>query len=530
MGVPVEVVELLGGVPLFARLPPEALHDLAAVTGRVDLAAGEVLLEAGEVGDRLYVVASGRLEVLLDGAPVRRQGRGDVIGELALLGADPSTASVRTATVRAVRDSTLVTLGRDRFAEVLAREPSVARGLVDVLAARLPRAVTPQPVHGGGGVVALVASGATADRVGVLADRLGVELGRLVRSVTLTEPGPGSERDWGPLLDRAEADNAVVLLVAPTGASSWGEFCRRQADRVLLVAGSSSPGVPGTAELPERLDADRATPAAVARLARRLAGRAVGVVLSGGGARGLAHLGVVQVLEECGVVVDRWGGTSMGALVAAAYARGTSGAEIAETLRRELVQGRPFGDVVLPRHSLIRGRRAERMLHRVLGEGTVEDLPARFFAVSCDLLTAAEVVHRSGSLVQAVGASMRIPGVAPPAVVGGRVLVDGGVLNNLPVDVMAADREGPVVGVDVMRPFGPPGAGAVPGIVETIGRSMVLGSWQKSARHRELARLVISPELGTVGLFDFGRYDELVRRGRQAAAAEADALAALVRA
>jgi predicted acylesterase/phospholipase RssA len=86
------------------------------------------------------------------------------------------------------------------------------------------------------------------------------------------------------------------------------------------------------------------------------------------------------------------------------------------------------------------------------------------------------------------------------------------------VDVMAGDDEGPVVAVDVMRPFGPHDAPALPMIVDTIGRAMVLGSWQKSVQTRRHAALVITPELGTTGMFDFARMDELVARGRRAGA------------
>jgi predicted acylesterase/phospholipase RssA len=89
------------------------------------------------------------------------------------------------------------------------------------------------------------------------------------------------------------------------------------------------------------------------------------------------------------------------------------------------------------------------------------------------------------------------------------------VLNNLPVDVMVAEDEGPVVAVDVMRPFDLAG-GSRPSLVETVGRSMVLGSWQKAARHRDLADLVVLPELGTTGMSQFGRLDGLVRAGRAA--------------
>ena len=216
----------------------------------------------------------------------------------------------------------------------------------------------------------------------------------------------------------------------------------------------------------------------------------------------------------------------MGALLAALHAQGASPADATAVVRRELVEHNPFHDFALPRHSLLRSGRVSRMLDRLFGRTRVEELAAPYFAVSCDLHAAVEVVHRTGSLAEVVGASMAIPGLVRPRQSEGHLLVDGGVLNNLPVDVMAAEDEGPVVAVDVMRPFdlaGGSSPGRPPSLVETVGRSMVLGSWQKAARHRELADLVVLPELGSTGISQFGRLDELVRAGRAAAEAALDA-------
>jgi predicted acylesterase/phospholipase RssA len=133
-----------------------------------------------------------------------------------------------------------------------------------------------------------------------------------------------------------------------------------------------------------------------------------------------------------------------------------------------------------------------------------------------DLVAAEEVVHRRGRIAEAVGRSMSLPGVAPPIRADRRLHVDGGVLNNLPVDVMATDGEGPIIAVDVMRPFGGPPHG-LPGLVDTISRSMVLGSWRKVEANRALANVLIAPRLDEIQMFDFGRLDEIVRHGRLAA-------------
>mgnify|MGYP003777547039 CR=1 FL=1 len=165
----------------------------------------------------------------------------------------------------------------------------------------------------------------------------------------------------------------------------------------------------------------------------------------------------------------------------------------------------------------MRGRRADTTLDRVFGQAMVEDQPIGLFTVSVDLVAADTVIHRRGRIADAVALSVRLPGILPPRRVGERLHVDGGVLDNLPIGVMVADGEGPVLAVDVAMPFGR--AAGLPRIVDTIGRSMTVASWRRADPDRAAARAVITPDLGDIGMFDFRRLDDLVERGRQAARA-----------
>jgi len=280
----------------------------------------------------------------------------------------------------------------------------------------------------------------------------------------------------------------------------------------------------------------------VQRLARRLAGRSIGVVLSSGGARGFAHIGVLEELTAAGVEVDRVGGSSMGAFVGAMFAMGLSPAGIRTRCHEELVMRRPLGDYALPITSLVRGGRARAMLARTFGEEpAIEELAREFFCVSCDLVTGEEVVHRNGSVAQAVAASMCLPGIFAPIRQAGSLLVDGGVLDSLPVGPMATTMEGPIVAVDVGRRFdharaqagrgariaarwtaartGSPVAaeGPLPTIKETLARSLVLGSVETARAARQRADVVVEPDTGRCEMLDFGRLDEMVDAGRRAA-------------
>jgi NTE family protein/lysophospholipid hydrolase len=187
-----------------------------------------------------------------------------------------------------------------------------------------------------------------------------------------------------------------------------------------------------------------------ARLARFVDGSAVGLVLGGGGARGFAHIGVIRALEEAGIPIDRIGGTSMGAVIAALHARGHDWQTMAALNRWGWVELKVHKVLTLPLISLVSPVKAERMFARMYGDDRIEDLPIEFFCVSTNLTRTEVVVHREGDLRRAIKASMTLPGITPPIVgTSGDLLVDGGVLNNLPTDVMQRLGEGPVIAVDV---------------------------------------------------------------------------------
>lgn len=164
----------------------------------------------------------------------------------------------------------------------------------------------------------------------------------------------------------------------------------------------------------------------------------VGLALSGGGARGLAHIGVLKVLEREEIPIDFLAGTSMGGVIAAGYAAGLDAAYLEqEALRmsrwRSLL---PLVDRSLPGLGLVKGERVRDYLVSHIGETTFDQLRIPLALVAVDLLTGEEVVLRSGVVADAVRATISLPGVFAPFPLDGRLLVDGGVLNNLPADVV----------------------------------------------------------------------------------------------
>ena len=527
----------LQGVPLLAGADADALDELAADATPVRVLAGDWILREGDAADDLFVVVRGRLRVVatpgLEEHTLRVLGPGAAIGELALL-----TGSARSASVQAVRDSTLLRLPRGPFVDLLGRDACFAAAVARELALQLQASGGLDAPPTRPALIGLRGLGPGVP-VRAVASSLANALSRYGTVETLDASAAGTGA-----LERAEDEHAHVLLVDEAGSGVWSDLCARQADRTLLVATEASP--PPAAPSPAadlvvlgpcagvtlRDLVDRVAPRAYHRLAttepsdpgsgrlgRRLIGRSLGVVLSGGGARGFAHIGALAELEQEGIEVDRYGGCSMGSFIAAMAAAGWRADDIRDRCHEELVRRSPFNDYTIPRVALIRSRKAGRMLERLFGELTIEELAKPLFTVSADLLSSRLVVHRRGSLLEAVGASMSIPGLVPPLPRGGRLLVDGGVLNNLPVDAMADQAEGPIVAIDVVRRLEPSDVGdaPLPSIMETLSRATVLGSAERAERNRELALLVVTPEVQDVPLRDFRSLDRAVERGREAA-------------
>jgi NTE family protein len=536
----------LDAVSVLAALRPDARAALAHACRVAGVHAGDWLLREGDPPSSAYVVRTGRFEVVVDGHVVRELGPGSVFGELALL-----TGDHRSAGVRARRDSTVLEIPRAEFDRLLVHDGPSARAVLTQVAGQLSSARHPAgaPPAVAPVVVAVVPAHPGAPTASVAASLLPL----LRRHVDVVAPGQVDAEG----LERAERDAARVLLVAEsTDPAGWQDFCRRQADAVVLVAHAGHPvprGGPTTVE-PAGLrpdvvlvgpdpgpdarvewaattDAWQVTVAsgdlrtALRPLADRVAGRALGLVLAGGGARAFAHVGVLQELAAGGVAVDRIAGSSVGAIIAATYACGADPDEVEAICYGEFVRRRPFSDWTLPAVSLARGRRVRVGLGRAFGSATVlEGLPRQLHVVSTDLVHRVRVVHRRGDLVDAVAASARLPVLFAPMARDGRLLVDGGILDNLPVDLLTERAEGPVLAVNVSAGGGARADGPVrvPALGETLLRTMMIGSGGAVEAAVAQGAAVVTPAARGVGLLEFHQFDRMVTAGRVAARAFLD--------
>ena len=538
----------LARLEAMAALPDAARQQLEAAMRVVHVPAGHALIEQGDPPGAAYGLRSGRLEVLVDGRVVRELGPGEVIGEIALITGEP-----RSATVRARRDASVVELPREAFDDLMNTDVAATKAVMTQLAERLRTAGGPAgaPPPQRPTVISVVGLGPGAPTEAV-AETLRAGLARYLSVVD-----PGRVDPEG--LERAEgAHDRVVLVAADDTDRDWHDFVVRQGDTVVLVGRTDQrptdrdprePNRPRPSRQPEVVlvgpaptPKDRAAWAAATDawaltlvpdvnslsaglrpLANRLAGRSIGLVLAGGGARALSHIGIINELEDAGLQIDRVAGTSMGAILAGAYAVGMNGAELEATAYGGMVRRQPFSDWRLPTTSLARGRRTEAMLQEALGaDEVIEGLPRQLRVASVDLVSRTRVIHARGNLVHALLASSRLPAIfAPIPQDDGRLLIDGGILDNLPTDVWTQRDEGPVLAVHIgtgseRRRTGPP---PVPALGETLVRIMTIGSGGASQAAQRLGAWVIEPSTLGVGLLEFHQMDLLVEAGRAAARA-----------
>ena len=315
---------------------------------------------------------------------------------------------------------------------------------------------------------------------------------------------------------------------------------------LVLLRRSGSGAPPSTAAWRAAFDfaachhVRRGLVADVHRIGRHLSGTSIALVLGGGGARGMAHIGVLRALDELEIPVDHVGGSSMGAIVGAQAALGQPWRQILDENDRLWNRRSLRLDLTIPTVSVFSGRRAKRIFDHLLGDVDLQDLHVPYFCTTTNLSRFALAVPRDGPAAMWVRASASSPGLWPPVVdESGELHVDGGQLNNVPTDVMRADHRGPIIAVDVCASQQPmtvgPGAeppvglrhlfgrrrgDRFPSLVDTINRCALLGSLQQRAQAAEQADVYLTPDLATVGFSGFARLREAADIGYRTAMTE----------
>lgn len=563
-------------LPFFAELNSATLTQLQADLEPVHLPGGTLLFSAGAPGDSMYIVLSGRLRVTAEGRDgsmetLRELARGDTVGELALL-----TGETRSAAVLAIRDSELVKISRTAFESAVKSDPILLNQIAVQLAGRERQGRDANLSRRNLRTIALVPAQAElqlrefVETLAAALESAGPTVCLRRESIPRSNGTPQSAD-----LSRLESSHRFVLYQADAALSPWTELCIRQADLILVVGSAdSNPDSSDSHRLRPFLTQNRiatavelvllhhgkfnpvadtarwhatmdftahhhvalAEPSDIERLARNFTGRAVGLVLSGGGARGFAHIGVLRALQEKNLPVDFIGGTSMGAVIAAQYALGWDWPTMAQVNRAEWPRCHPQKNYTLPLVAINSGKRMDDMLARMLGDAQIENLRRGYFCVSTNLTRAQAQVHRQGSLWKAVRASVSIPGIGPPAIENGEIFVDGGLIDNLPVDAMKKLCQGQVLAVDVseqaefksalaqsysvsgwqllwqrLNPFA--AAPDLPNILQTLYRTTTVAGVRASENAKSQADLCFQPPVSQFGVFEWHSVDKIIEVG-----------------
>jgi len=533
-------------------LNEEAWNHLRSSVRWTQLSAGETLFREGDEADSMYVVVSGRLRATRqkDGQTriVGEIARGETVGEMALL-----TGGKRSATVEAMRDCVLVGLDSPAFGQLARLCPESVMHVARVQFDRIQRANRPRSAERLRLSVAILAADPSCGARS-FAERLEQEIGR--RGQTVLAESANAPVAAGTEADRKarlaiwlnELEASAQILLMPCGGTDeiWTRQCLRSADLVLILSragqipavrehdiprgvkrmlvmlhpdGTKPPS--GTAQARAACEATahfhlrENSSADFSRLARLLTGRAVGISFAGGGARSFCHLGVMRALHEHGIPLDIATGTSLGAIIASGIGLDLDLEDLTGRFRVMVKTNPTKGDYLLiPKSSLLSGRKLDRLLPHLLSDTDIEDCWKDFACVSANITNPGAHVHREGKLLRALRATVSIPGVFPPvATAEGELLVDGGVVNNLPADVARDAGAGRLIACDQGGSSGGKGKADKPNAMGVIMRSVILHSRISGRAWKTAADLYFESPVSDISLLEWDQFDLAVKRG-----------------
>jgi NTE family protein len=378
-------------------------------------------------------------------------------------------------------------------------------------------------------------------------------------------------------LDKIEEQHDFVVFVADAQRTEWTQRCIRHCDELLLVADADEPvtlhpneidlhasdGGSGSQERLVLLHPDnRRSPTQTARwldgrhlsghnhvrrgvtrdwqrLARVISRNTVGLVLSGGGARGFAHLGVMRAMEEAGIRVDMVAGTSIGAVMAAFAGMDIPALEMIDAARTAFREN-PTGDYnLVPLMSLISGKRLRRIIDSAVVDSRgqhidIEDLWKSYFCITSNYSAAREAVHVRGPPAKSIRASVSIPGALPPVMLNGELHIDGGTFNNFSTDVMSRLGAARIIGVDLLRDRGlryeldeVPGAlelvrdksrgrsrrYRLPSLTSLLLNTSLMYSYARQQEALAMVDLHFAPTVYRFGMLEWSQFDKIVDAG-----------------
>ena len=577
---------------LFGEVDVELVHDLQHKLIWKNLAAGDVLCRQNDVAQSMYFIINGRMRIDVtdkegNTKTVGDAGTGETIGEYALL-----TDQTRSASVIAARESVVAEMTRDEF-QVLSRDyPQIIPAITKIIVERQQRAIghISNADQNSKLIVTLIPVNEDLDMepfVKQLEEAISPEGATLFINAAIVDSALRYEgvsqsktnSAFGPLLSqwmsKQEANHDYLILLADPTWTEWTQRCIRMSDRLMMIGQTESEPSgrlthveksikaldlpirqdfvfwhPASTEMPEGTSAWLSErpfiaqhhhirdqdPKHFSRLMRSILGKSIGLVFSGGGARGYVQLGVLKAMDELGIPVDYLGGTSFGGIMASFPAQEKSVDQVM-TLCDKFSNPKFTQDRTIPLVALNKSAGLVELLTSVYEEVRIEDLWIPFFTLTSNISTAESVIIDSGPLWLALRKTIAIPGVYSPIVEDGHVFVDGGIMNNFPLDVMSDRIQSqrmigvsisPLEGKKRSYDIGHSVSGwrllwnrinplakkkRVPSLGYVLLRTMEVNSLQLSRKNLDLVDLFLAINPNKYGFLDFAKYREIIDFG-----------------
>ncbi len=569
---------------LLVGLAEEGMQEVLRAFTAKSFQAGETIVKIGEPGDDMFLIVAGKVRVWTgSGADISARtlcvlGPGEHFGEAAML-----SRGQRTATVAALTYVETLVLSGDDYRQLLTRHPKLLENISRSLTRRLTQMndeitggrehrrgvhslaiivadpagwslastmlgqlrrrdqiVKPLVVHDGGvpfelaqvdpdaievaphELAHVVANRSRGKQIAVAIahgkDSSAAAIKECERVIFAIDANHGLDCQAGKQAIEIPPHRRPIVAFLYDGASDSRTTMRD--DRICSVPVPYQRDGSGQPHL-AKLDA-----AAVTRIDRALTGMRMGLALGGGGAKGIAHVGVLEVFARRGIVFDSLAGTSAGAIVAAAVAAGFTSDQVGQFFRDEMIPSRFMASRQMLRRMFLlrsfRGGRFETKLRRYLHHLDFSQLALPLAITTVDMITGKERIRREGDVVNAVLQSINHPVFGSPIIQGDEMLVDGGVLINVPASVLRDEGCDYVVSIDVggslSDDFGKAKNGALkrPSYFSTLLRTMDLGRQHCSELHRDESDMIVFPKTGAFKIEDFHAVDELIDIGREA--------------
>lgn len=562
----IDLTGLIKSNKIFSSLDDATLKKLKF--DKIYLRKNKILFHQGELSGSVYILVFGKLANILkiedkEEKIIGTIQMGETVGELSALSHEP-----RSMTTKALENSILLKLSSNSFRALCKEYPTLLIGAMDVLVERSRHLVkilggkNPRKKH------AVIIPANKKISLHLFFQKLNDYVQKTPGVTLLSDDNPRyqdknhSLTTLQQLVDDTEKENEVILYVLNSYETLLAKVCFKKIDLVYIVGNSwTTPSISRTTlekikpndlqnnrkteliliheptdRLPQhtskwlklahfdlhhhiRIDQDKDWQ----RMLRFIQGQAIGVVLGGGGVRSWAHIGALKALMEAGIPIDAIGGTSGGAVIAGYYAIHETYEDPRGVLKKLSAIARKtvsLCNITWPAISFFSGKSYTREQKKIFSNTKIEDLWLPYFCISCNLSHSIQAIHRNGHLWKKVRSSTAVPGIFPPVVIRGELHLDGGLLNNLPVDAMKKiiGNKGTIIAVELTRngkdqkEYNFPAILTFwqtmlaklgfaykeyrfPNFVDTFLNSLLAGSYVKQTENSLAADVLISPDL-----------------------------------